>query len=132
MVGGCWSDSSFHMLNIANILLPFVSTLDGRLDRNWVPMCVPLQRGLSTSSPDFPSRCNKETTAWDILAACCAHSLNRPVKKHSEKSTPKKRQRELSHRLHARVEIEVSLETDLIPLSAKHHARVADEDAFAT
>ena len=91
------------MLNMTNILLPFVV--------EWIMVGSDVRfetRGLSTSSPDFPSRCNKETTARDTLASCCTHSLNRPAKKHSEKPTPKERQIELSHRLHAPVKIEVS------------------------
>ena len=43
MVCGCWGASSFRTLNIADIGLPFVSGLDGRLGPTWVPMGVPQQ-----------------------------------------------------------------------------------------
>ena len=97
MVDGCWGDPSFHMLSIENILLSFVSGIDGRWGPTGVPRCGPLQEDFPHCPPILRSRCNKETTAWDFLASCCAH-------------TPKKRQRELFQRLHARVDTEVSFE----------------------
>ena len=89
-------------------------------------------RGLSTSSPDFPSSCNKETTRL----ACTCFLLHTLTQSSSEETHGKANAEEKTKRIVtsiARASQDCGLvRNDLTHLSVKHHARAAHENAFTT